>query len=190
MNSSWKYDSKSGDFTENNERINEFAKATAENVKKKIKEDEQMFDYFDKKYFKNKEFFNKPVTDDSPFEVTRKLQRQKIEGIKRKRDDYVMYYPFTWKAYYEKRPGLKTEEDDEDDDVLRKKLQKQKFVTYLSLLHDFRYPILFGFFALTLYAAYKSIFDDRKTSNNNLKKRDFVREGAGYTTKMTPINVV
>ena len=191
MNSTWKYDSKSGNFTENEERINEFAKGTAENVRKKIKEDEQMFDYFEKKYFKNKDFFNKPVSDDNPFEVTRKLQRQKIEGIKRKRDDYIMYYPFTWKAYYEKKPGLKTDDDDDEGvQTVGINLRKQKIYSYLNLLHDFRYPILFGLFALTLYAAYKSIFDDRMTSKNNIKKRDFVREGTGYTTKMTPINVV
>ena len=58
------------------------------------------------------------------------------------KDEYIEMYPYTYKAYYEKKSDL---------------IEHEKHSQLYHLLYDFRIHILMGFTWLTGYAVYQSL---------------------------------
>jgi len=89
MGSKWKYEEERAQYTYGSQQ----EESPKEDPIEKQKNDEQAFEYFDKKYFKNTDYFKKNVIDDNEFELTMKLYKTHKEEVTEKKKDYVEFFP-------------------------------------------------------------------------------------------------
>jgi hypothetical protein len=70
----------------------------------------ELDNYFQKKYFQNKDYF-KLKEDDDPWNFTRKLYNTHADAKQKAEEDYVIFHNYTYKAYYAHKDELKYGED-------------------------------------------------------------------------------
>ena len=86
----------------------------------------ELDNYFQKKYFQNKDYF-KLKEDDDPWNLTRKLYNKHADAKEKEQEDYVIFHNYTHKAYYVHKDDLKYGED--------------RHVVF-GILYDYRYFLL------------------------------------------------
>ena len=60
---------------------------------------EEEVKYFDKQYFKNKEYFKRKVDEDSPFNMSERLYR-KHHDMSKENKKWSVHHPYESVAYY------------------------------------------------------------------------------------------
>jgi len=90
------------------------------------KEKEELDNYFQKKYFKNKDYFKFKHDEDSPWNLTRKLYNQTMDNKERAKEEHVLFDIGT-EPYFASREELKYDKDRH---------------LYMGLLYDYRYLIV------------------------------------------------
>ena len=104
----------------------------------KLDEEEKskLDDYFQNKYFKNKDYFKYKTDETDPWNVTRKLYNQHRDRKEAMEEDYVVFHPFTFKAYHVHKDELKYAEDRH---------------LFFRLLYDYRYLMLCGLILVGIF---------------------------------------
>lgn len=131
-------------------------------------------EYFQKKYFENKEYYKNKVQDDNPFDMTRKLYNQHMDRKEEMDKNYVQFHPHTFKAYYEHKDELK--------------YSSNRHILF-KVLYDFRYLLLVGFILCNIFII-GQVFIEANQEKTKVQKTDMVTEGKGLKTKMLPLNPV
>ncbi|KAL4464046.1 hypothetical protein ABPG74_005983 [Tetrahymena malaccensis] len=170
LRSSWKYDQEENKFT-NNEQYEQFLK---EEQQKKKHLDEQAFDYFEKKYFGNKDFFKKNVIDDDEYELTMKLYKKHKEEVTEKKKDYIEFMSFSSNNYFVHKD-------------VEKKAETEN--TTGNLLNEFKIPLLVLFLAMAGAGVFSGV-NQKEQQKQSIQKTTIVKDGAGYRGNMTPVNIV
>ena len=152
---------------------------THEQMRERVKADEEFANYFEKKYFKNYEYFYKPPVEDDPFAMTPKLVRLKNEIKRKKRDNYVLHNAFTSKAYYEEKKIDENEEFGEKNEDVKSKFE---------VLQDLKFPFIFGFILLTAYTVCDAVYE-ANLGKKIVEKSKSVEKGSGYTLRLLPLNI-
>jgi len=146
-------------------------------VKKKketVHNEEELSAYFQNKYFNNREYFKTKYADDDPLHLTKKLYNEYKDVQDKRKEDYVIFHEYTYKAYYEHKDDLKYGEN--------------RHIA-VKLLYDFRHIILVGFLGLTAYGLLEG-FSSGDDEKEGIKPSDHIKTGKGLHTKILPLNVV
>jgi len=101
------------------------------------KEKEELDNYFQKKYFQNKDYFKLKVDETNPWNLTRKLYNQAEDKKEKMEQDYVHFRPFPTESYYVHKDELKYYE---------------KYPVFLTVIYDYRYLILGGVFLAFIFS--------------------------------------
>jgi hypothetical protein len=149
-------------------------KVTHEQMSKRVKADEEFANYFEKKYFKNYDYFYKHPVEDDPFEMTPKLVRLKNEIRRKKRENYILHNPFTSKAFYQEK----------DENIEKEKEETSKF----EVINDLKFPIIFGFLLFTAYTICDAVYE-ANLGKKIVEKSKNVEKGSGYMIKLLPLNI-
>lgn len=114
------------------------------------KEKEELDNYFQKKYFQNKDYFKLKVDETNPWNLTRKLYNQTEDKKDKIKDDYVEFHPHTSESYFVHKDEIKYYE---------------RYPLFLQVLYDYKYLIVSGVFLAFLYG-----FGDLFMKGNSEKK--------------------
>ena len=100
------------------------------------KEKDELDNYFQKKYFQNKDYFKLKHDETNPWNLTRKLYNQTEDKKDKAQEDYVEFHPYTADSYYVHKDELK---------------YYAKYPLYYHVLYDYRYVIVIGLFSAFVY---------------------------------------
>lgn len=120
-------------------------------------EKEELDKYFQKKYFENRDSFKYKIDDDSPYNMTRKLYNKVQDKKENDEEEHVMFFPYTFKAYYAHKSELK--------------YQKTRHI-FMQVMYDYRVLFFTGLLLAAIFGfgnLYLQSNDYGKKPENNKK---------------------
>ena len=118
------------------------------------KEKEELDNYFQKKYFKNKDYFKYKVDEDSPWNLTRKLYNQTMDQKEKAQSEHVLFNDGSH-PYYASKEEMKYDKDHH---------------LVLGLLYDYRTLIAGGFLLAGGIAVNEMLFKNDESNNKSNNK--------------------
>jgi hypothetical protein len=129
-------------------------------------------DYFQQKYFKNRDYFKTKMEDDNPWDFSRKLYNKHMDEKEKASKDYVLFHPHTFKAYYEHKDELKYEGERH---------------IFFKVLYDFKYLIISGFILFNIFII-GNLLIRQNQEKAEVEALSRVNQGKGIKTKLLPLN--
>lgn len=117
-------------------------------------EREELDNYFQKKYFKNKDFFKYKVDETDPWNLTKKLYNKYADKKDAEKENYVLFHEYSHRAYYEHKDDLKFSEN--------------RHVLF-GVLYDYKYLIFGGILLAGIFGFGQLYLQSKKEPSNENK---------------------